>query len=116
MENMSAGTMAGSRSEQSQGHISQAAGSPPLPEADETIIGLEVHCQLDTVTKLFCGCSTDYRSDGPNTHTCPVCLGLPGALPKINKKAVEFALRVAKALNCEVLPGVRLLTEELFLP
>ena len=55
------------------------------------------------MTKSFCGCSTDYRSDGPNTHTCPVCLGLPGALPAINKKAVEFALRVAKALNCEVL-------------
>jgi aspartyl-tRNA(Asn)/glutamyl-tRNA(Gln) amidotransferase subunit B len=103
MENMSGGTMAESRSEQSQGHISKAAGSPPLPEADETVIGLEVHCQLDTVTKLFCACSTDYRSDRPNTHTCPVCLGLPGALPKINKKAVEFALRVAKALNCEVL-------------
>ena len=103
MENMSAGSVAESRSEQSQGHISQAAGSPPPAEADETIIGLEVHCQLDTVSKLFCACSTDYRSDGPNTHTCPVCLGLPGALPVINKKAVEFALRVAKALNCEVL-------------
>jgi aspartyl-tRNA(Asn)/glutamyl-tRNA(Gln) amidotransferase subunit B len=76
------------------------AGSP---QEDETIIGLEVHCQLDTATKLFCSCSTDYRNDGPNTHTCPVCLGLPGSLPRINRKAVEFALRVAKALNCEVL-------------
>lgn len=66
------------------------------------IIGLEIHCQLDTATKLFCGCSTDYRDDPPNSHTCPVCLGLPGSLPKINKKAVEYALRVAKALNCEV--------------
>ena len=104
MENMTAGITTGARPEQSQGHIAQARGSPPNPEEDETIIGLEVHCQLDTVTKLFCACSTDYRSDDPNTHTCPVCLGLPGALPKINKKAVEFALRVAKALNCEVLP------------
>ncbi len=70
---------------------------------DEPVIGLEVHCQLDTATKLFCSCSTDYRNDGPNTHTCPICLGLPGSLPGINRKAVEFALRVAKALSCEVL-------------
>lgn len=66
------------------------------------IIGLEIHCQLDTATKLFCGCSTDYRDDPPNSHTCPVCLGLPGSLPKTNRKAVEYALRVAKALHCEV--------------
>ncbi len=104
MENLSAGTIPDSRSEQIPGQISSARGNPPISETDETIIGLEVHCQLDTVTKLFCACSTDYRSDGPNTHTCPVCLGLPGALPKINKRAVEYALRVAKALNCEVLP------------
>ncbi|OPX69521.1 MAG: Aspartyl/glutamyl-tRNA(Asn/Gln) amidotransferase subunit B [Methanoregulaceae archaeon PtaB.Bin056] len=66
------------------------------------IVGLEIHCQLDTATKLFCGCSTDYRDDPPNSHVCPVCLGLPGSLPKVNKKAVEYALKVAKALNCEV--------------
>lgn len=72
-------------------------------QEDEPVIGLEVHCQLDTLTKLFCSCSTDYRNDGPNTHTCPICLGLPGSLPGINRKAIEFALKVAKALNCEVL-------------
>jgi len=66
------------------------------------IVGLEIHCQLDTATKLFCGCSTDYREDPPNSHVCPICLGLPGSLPKINKKAVEYALRVAKALHCEI--------------
>jgi aspartyl-tRNA(Asn)/glutamyl-tRNA(Gln) amidotransferase subunit B len=68
----------------------------------EVIIGLEVHCQLDTKSKLFCGCSTDYRDDGPNTHVCPICLGLPGTMPVINKKAIEYAMRVAKALNCGI--------------
>jgi aspartyl-tRNA(Asn)/glutamyl-tRNA(Gln) amidotransferase subunit B len=68
----------------------------------KVIIGLEIHCQLNTDTKLFCGCSTDYREDPPNTHVCPICLGLPGALPRVNRKAVEYALRVAKALNLEV--------------
>ncbi|MBM3131591.1 MAG: Asp-tRNA(Asn)/Glu-tRNA(Gln) amidotransferase GatCAB subunit B, partial [Chloroflexi bacterium] len=58
----------------------------------ETIIGLEVHAQLTTASKMFCRCSTDYVSAAPNTHVCPVCLGMPGVLPTINRKAVEYTL------------------------
>jgi len=70
----------------------------------ETVIGLEVHAQLLTKSKMFCGCSTDYASAPPNTHVCPVCLGMPGVLPVINQQAVEFTILTALALNCTI-PG-----------
>ncbi|MFC4077626.1 Asp-tRNA(Asn)/Glu-tRNA(Gln) amidotransferase subunit GatB [Salinithrix halophila] len=67
----------------------------------ETVIGLEVHAELSTRTKIFCGCSTEFGAP-PNTHTCPVCLGHPGVLPVLNKQAVEFAVKASLALNCEI--------------
>jgi aspartyl-tRNA(Asn)/glutamyl-tRNA(Gln) amidotransferase subunit B len=67
----------------------------------QLVIGLEVHCELKTVTKLFCGCLNAFGAE-PNTHVCPVCLGLPGSLPVLNLKAVELAMAIGTALNCEI--------------
>ncbi|QTH40200.1 Asp-tRNA(Asn)/Glu-tRNA(Gln) amidotransferase subunit GatB [Cohnella sp. LGH] len=67
----------------------------------ETVIGLEVHVELHTKSKIFCGCSTSFGAP-PNTHTCPVCLGHPGVLPVLNRQAVEYAMKAAMAINCEI--------------
>jgi aspartyl-tRNA(Asn)/glutamyl-tRNA(Gln) amidotransferase subunit B len=70
---------------------------------NDVIIGLEIHVQLNKLlSKLFCRCSTGYHNDEPNTHTCPVCLGLPGSLPVLNNKAVEYGIRVGLTLNCKI--------------
>ena len=68
----------------------------------ETVIGLEVHVQLDTRSKMFCACPADYQDAEPNTRTCPVCLGLPGALPVINRRAVEYTMMTGLALHCGI--------------
>ncbi|OLC96920.1 MAG: Asp-tRNA(Asn)/Glu-tRNA(Gln) amidotransferase GatCAB subunit B [Acidobacteria bacterium] len=81
----------------------------------EPVIGLEVHVQLLTKTKIFCGCSTRF-GDPPNTNVCPVCLGLPGTLPVLNKRAVEMAMRASLALNCTIRERSRFARKNYFYP
>ena len=83
--------------------------------AYEVVIGLEAHAQLLTASKMFCGCSTAFGA-APNTQTCPVCLGMPGVLPVINRKAVEFAIRTGLALNCTIAPMNRFARKNYFYP
>jgi len=81
----------------------------------EAVIGLEVHAELLTKSKMFCGCSTTFGAP-PNSHTCPVCLGMPGVLPVINRRGVEFAVRTALALNCRLAPMSRFARKNYFYP
>lgn len=78
-----------------------SAREPSIPASWELVVGLEVHVELATATKLFCGCANRF-GDEPNTNVCPVCLGLPGSLPVVNARAVELAVRLGRALGCRV--------------
>ncbi|MEI7743235.1 MAG: Asp-tRNA(Asn)/Glu-tRNA(Gln) amidotransferase subunit GatB [Chloroflexota bacterium] len=81
---------------------SAGATGAEILERYEAVIGIEIHCQLKTVSKMFCACSTEYDGAAPNTHCCPVCLGLPGALPVINRTAVEYVIATGLAIEAEV--------------
>ena len=72
-----------------------------LREDYEVVIGLEVHAELSTKTKIFCSCPTEFGGE-PNTHCCPVCMAMPGALPVLNKKVVEYAIKAGLATNCDI--------------
>ena len=89
--------------------------APDVLARYEAVIGLEVHAQLETLTKAFCACSSHF-GDAPNSNTCPVCLGLPGALPVLNKQALELALRASLALHCKVQQRSRFARKNYFYP
>ncbi|MFA6300309.1 MAG: Asp-tRNA(Asn)/Glu-tRNA(Gln) amidotransferase GatCAB subunit B, partial [Nocardioides sp.] len=83
--------------------------------AYDPALGLEVHVELNTLTKMFCGCPTEFGA-APNSQVCPTCLGLPGAMPVVNGKAVESAIRIGLALNCEIAEWCRFARKNYFYP
>ena len=92
------------------------APRPAALERYEAVIGIEVHCQLKTASKMFCGCSTAYDGAAPNSHVCPVCLGLPGTLPTINRRAVELVLATGVAIEATTPPATRWDRKNYFYP
>ena len=93
-----------------------AAAATSALERYEAVIGIEVHCQLKTASKMFCSCSTDYDGAAPNSHVCPVCLGLPGALPTINRRAVEHVLATGVAIGATTPAATRWDRKNYFYP
>ncbi len=87
----------------------------PVKTQYETVIGLETHCQLKTDTKIFCNCSTEFGTS-PNTNVCPICMGLPGVLPVLNQKVLEYAVKAGLALNCEIAPFSKFDRKQYFYP
>src|SRR5512138_1097452 len=85
-----------------------------MPEF-EAVIGLEVHAELRTASKMFCGCSTTFGAP-PNTQVCPICLGFPGVLPVVNRRAVEFAVRTSLALDCRIAATSRFARKNYYYP
>jgi len=82
----------------------------------EAVVGLEVHLHLKTKSKMFCGCDASYFGDAPNTHTCPVCLGLPGVLPSVNAQAVDYGILFGLALNCRIAPWTQFHRKSYYYP
>jgi aspartyl-tRNA(Asn)/glutamyl-tRNA(Gln) amidotransferase subunit B len=112
MADVAAGAMAGA----SEGTAMAAEPAPPDTGRWQAVIGIEVHAQLRTASKMFCACSTDLRDAGPNSRTCPVCLGLPGVLPVINRRAVELVLATGMAIDAELAPVTRWDRKNYFYP
>lgn len=91
------------------------AAAAPAKTAYEAVIGLETHCQLKTNTKIFCNCATEFGSD-PNTQVCPVCMGMPGVLPVLNQRVLEYAVKAGLALQCQIAPFSKFDRKQYFYP
>src|SRR5579859_3812578 len=95
---------------------SAAPAASPVHAGYEAVIGIEIHVQLRTVSKMFCGCAADIQAAPANSRTCPVCLGLPGTLPVINRQAVDHVLATGLALEAEISPITRWDRKNYFYP